>query len=50
VGDNPFIFLDCSKIRKTGWRPQKTIRDGVRLTVRFLQANPWVFETRKMTV
>ena len=47
VGDNPFIFLDCSKIRKLGWRPKKTIREGIRLTVRYLQAEPWVFKARK---
>jgi len=47
VGDSPFIFLDCSKIRKLGWRPQKFIREGVRLTVRYLRANRWVFEARE---
>jgi len=48
VGDNPFIFLDCSKIRKLGWRPQKSIREGVRLTVRYLLAHRWVFEARQV--
>jgi len=26
IGDNPFIFLDCSRIRALGWRPKLTIR------------------------
>lgn len=47
IGDNPFIFLDCQKIRQLGWRPQYSIRDGVMATVNFLQKNPWVFEQRK---
>ena len=44
VGDNPFIFLDCSRIRALGWVPQLTIRQGVVRTVEFLQNNEWVFE------
>jgi UDP-glucose 4-epimerase len=46
VGDNPFIFLDCSKIRSTGWRPTKNIRESVRITAKFLMDNPWVYEAR----
>jgi UDP-glucose 4-epimerase len=44
IGDNPFIYLDCSKIRSLGWKPQYTIREGVMRTVAFLDRNPWVFE------
>ena len=40
IGDNPFIFLDCSAVRALGWRPKLTIRDGVVQTVRYLQQNP----------
>jgi UDP-glucose 4-epimerase len=39
VGDNPFIFLDCSRIRALGWRPRMTIREGVLETVKYLEAN-----------
>lgn len=46
VGDNPFIFLDCQKLRATGWKPEQTIRDSVRKTVRYLLSNSWVFETQ----
>ena len=44
VGDNPFIFLECSKLRTTRWAPTVSIRDAVRLTVRFPREDPWVFD------
>ena len=46
VGDSPFIFLDCARIRALGWRPQCSIRDGVIRTVQYLEQNPWVWEQR----
>lgn len=46
VGDNPFIFLDTSRIRTLGWRPRLTIREGVIRTVEFLQANVDLVEAR----
>jgi UDP-glucose 4-epimerase len=46
IGDSPFIFLDSSKIRNIGWKPKLSIREGVIRTVDYLQANPWVMETR----
>ncbi|MDR3491473.1 MAG: NAD-dependent epimerase/dehydratase family protein [Gammaproteobacteria bacterium] len=46
IGDNPFIFLDCSKIRKLGWKPKLSIRDGVMQTIKYLHENPWVLENR----
>ena len=46
VGDSPFIFLDCSRIRALGWRPAVTIREGVIRTLRYLQGNPWVLDRR----
>jgi len=39
VGDNPFIFLDCSRIRALGWRPKLTIREAVVQTVHYLHEN-----------
>jgi UDP-glucose 4-epimerase len=42
IGDNPFIFLDTSRIRALGWRPRLTIRESVRLTVRYLMENRWL--------
>jgi UDP-glucose 4-epimerase len=46
IGDSPFIFLDCSKMRALGWKPKLTIRQGVMRTLDYLQANPWVLEAR----
>jgi UDP-glucose 4-epimerase len=46
IGDNPFIFLDCSKIRALGWRPQLTIRQGIIRTLEYLQSNPALLEAR----
>lgn len=46
VGDNPFIWLDAKKLKSTGWSAKVPIREGVRRTVRYLLANPWVFEKR----
>ena len=39
IGDNPFIFLDTKAIRQLGWQPKLTIQQGVKKTVRYLQAN-----------
>ena len=47
IGDNPFIFLDTKKIRATGWKPQLTIEQGIVRTLRWLEANRWVYEKRK---
>jgi UDP-glucose 4-epimerase len=38
IGDNPFIFLDCSRVRALGWTPKCSIRDGIRQTVEYLRA------------
>ena len=42
VGDSPFIFLDCTRIRSLGWSPRHSIREGIIKTVTWLQNNPWV--------
>lgn len=46
IGDNPFIFLDCSRIRALGWQPKLDIRKAVVKTLDYLVANHWVFERR----
>jgi UDP-glucose 4-epimerase len=40
IGDNPFIFLDCSAIRALGWQPKLNIRQGVERTLRYLREYP----------
>lgn len=46
IGDSPFIFLDCSRIRALGWKPRLGIREGVIRTLRYLERHPWVLERR----
>jgi UDP-glucose 4-epimerase len=46
VGDSPFIFLDCNKIRTLGWQPKLSIREGILRTLDYLRANPWVLDAR----
>ena len=46
VGDNPFIFLDCRRMRALGWKPELSIREGVVRTLDFLQHHEWVFSAR----
>lgn len=46
IGDNPFIFLDCTKIKSLGWRASHGIKDSVRGTLGWLQDNVWVLEQR----
>jgi UDP-glucose 4-epimerase len=47
IGDNPFIFLDTTKIRQLGWKPKLSIREGIKQTIKFLHENSWVLEQRK---
>ena len=46
VGDSPFIFLDCSRIRALGWLPKLRIREAVTRTVDYLRDNPWILQRR----
>jgi UDP-glucose 4-epimerase len=46
VGDNPFIYLNCSKMRRAGWTPRVSIRDAVRKTVHYLQTHPQLLSSR----
>jgi UDP-glucose 4-epimerase len=46
IGDNPFIFLDTTKIRSLGWKPKLTIQDGIIRTLEYLKSNQWLLELR----
>lgn len=46
VGDNPFIFLDTTKIRNLGWKPKLTIQQGILKTLSYLQSNHWLINKR----
>jgi UDP-glucose 4-epimerase len=39
VGDSPFIFLDCSRIRALGWRPRLTTKEAVLATIKYVSAD-----------
>ena len=40
IGDNPFIFLDTTRIRDTGWTHGRSIREAVEGTVDWLLTHP----------
>jgi UDP-glucose 4-epimerase len=42
IGDSPFIFLDCARIRALGWAPNLSIQQGILRTLDYLRANPWL--------
>jgi UDP-glucose 4-epimerase len=44
IGDSPFIFLDCKRMRALGWAPKLTIQQGIVRTLEYLRGNPWLFE------
>jgi UDP-glucose 4-epimerase len=47
IGDNPFIFLDCRRIRALGWSPKVPIREGIIRTLEYIMENEWLLENRK---
>jgi len=46
LGDSPLVHLDTTKLKALGWRPQVSIEQGVRNTVRYLQAHPQLLKQR----
>ena len=46
IGDNPFIYLDCARIRALGWAPALSIRQGIVRTVRYISENRWLLDAR----
>jgi UDP-glucose 4-epimerase len=46
VGDSPFIFLDCTKIRNLGWRPKLSIREGIIKSLDYLEDNRWILDRK----
>ena len=47
IGDSPFIFLQCDRMRSLGWQPGLSIRDGILKTLKWLEQNHWVLEARE---
>lgn len=46
LGDAPFVHLDTTRLKALGWRPRVSIAEGIRNTVRYLQAHPSMLESR----
>jgi len=46
VGDSPFIFLKCDRMRNLGWKPRLSIKEALEKTVGYLRENQWVLECR----
>jgi UDP-glucose 4-epimerase len=46
LGDAPFVHLDTTKLKALGWRPQVSIAQGIRNSVRYLQLHPRVLDKR----
>jgi UDP-glucose 4-epimerase len=46
IGDNPFIFLDTTKVQMLGWKPKLNIRKGIIKTLEYLQSNQSILERR----
>ena len=44
IGDNPFIFLECSKIKNLGWKPKYNIRESIIKTLCYLIDNKELLE------
>ena len=47
VGDNPFIFLDTTKINNAGWKPKLSIKEAIIRTLEFLITDKWILDKRK---
>ena len=46
VGDNPFIFLDCNKLKQLDWKADLSIKESVLKTVQYIENNKWVYKKR----
>lgn len=42
MGDNNFVYLDNSKLKKIGWHPRYSFKEGIEKTVLYLQNNPQI--------
>lgn len=43
IGDNNFVYLDNTKLKKLGWKAMYSFKEGIEKTVLFLQNNPHIF-------
>jgi UDP-glucose 4-epimerase len=47
LGDSPLVHLDTTRLKKLGWRPETSIEEGIRRTVRFLAEHQELVSARK---
>jgi UDP-glucose 4-epimerase len=50
LGDSPFVHLDTAKLKALGWRPQVSIEQGIRNTVRYLQVHPRLLDKERIPI
>lgn len=43
AGDNNFVHLDISKLKSLGWKPKKSLKEAVKLTIDYLSNQPELF-------
>lgn len=46
IGDNPFIWLDTTRIQQLGWKPKLSIQESIVRTIEYLSNHQWVLEKR----
>jgi UDP-glucose 4-epimerase len=46
LGDSPLVHLDTTRLKRLGWQPSTSIEEGIRRTVRYLEANRQLLATR----
>jgi len=47
VGDSPLVHLDTARLKALGWKPETTIEEGLRRTVRYLLQNRQLLVVRQ---
>jgi UDP-glucose 4-epimerase len=46
LGDSPLVHLDTSRLKSLGWKPETSIEEGIRRTVRYLDRNRHLLAAR----
>ncbi len=47
LGDSPLVHLDTSKMKSMGWKPDVSIEEGLRRTVRYLKEHSQILAERR---
>ena len=46
LGDSPLVHLDTARLKALGWKPETSIEEGIRRTVRYLHQHPHLLKER----